>query len=299
MLVRDFSLDAASLHLDGHGAWEAAGTDPGLDLDVHAASLALPDLATIRSLRLPLADVSARLRLSADDVAVGGTLVAHGLEASLQAGSGAIVADRLSMSLDGGRFAGRFAADTTQKEPAVALQGDFTGVDVLALAPFGFDSGKADIGLDVASSGETEAALLGHVSGTAAIDLHDAHMAGFDLGRVETLLAGHGRPPRAALLQALSQGGSGGFSGALTAQMTQGKIGLADARVSSGDGVVSVSGSYDLPSGAANMSLGVVPAIANPPHYTIKLTGPLHDLKAAPDLGAPRNVHPVKRVLKP
>jgi hypothetical protein len=298
MVVREFSLDAASLHLGGHGRVDFTGAAPGFDFAVHAASLALPDPTMLRSMRLPAADVQGRLRLSADEVAIGGALIAHSLKASLEAGAGVVVADRVTADLDGGRFAGRFAADTTQDQPALALQGDFTGVEVFGLAPVGFDSGKADASVDVGSAGLTEAALLGHVFGDAAISLHDAHMAGFDLSRVDALLAGRGHPARAALAQAMSEGGSGGFSGAIETHATHGKLSVSQASVSSGDGVVSASGTYDMPSGNIDVLLSLTPAIASPPRYAIKLQGPLQSVKAMPDLGTARAVHVGKKPAK-
>ena len=298
MLVRDFSLDAASLHLGGHGRLDVAGAAPGFDFAVHAASLALPDLTMLRSMRLPSGDVQGRLRLSADDVAIGGALVAHRLETELAAGSGVFVTDWLTADIDGGRFAGRFAADTTQEQPALALQGDFTGIDVVAVAPVGFDSGKADIGVDAGSAGLTEAALLGHVFGDVSISVHDAHLAGFDLSRVDALSTGHGHPARAALTQAMSEGGSDGFSGSIDAHATHGKVSISQASVSSGDGVVSASGIYDMPSGTIDVMLSLTPAIASPPHYTIKLSGPLQTAKPVPDLGTARAIHVGKKPAK-
>ncbi len=299
VVVRDFTLDAASMHVGGHGDLDFSALEPGFDLDVHAGSLALPDLVTLQSIRLPQAKFHGRMRLSSDVVAVGGALVAHGLVADLEAGSGVVVANTLRADLDGGRFAGQFAADIAQEQPAVSLRGDFTGVDIFAVAPVGLDSGTADVSLDVASSGQTEAALLSHVFGDAAITLHDAHVAGFDLSQVDSLLSGHGHPTRPALMQAMSQGGSGGFSGSIVTKVMHGKMSLTDASMVSGDGMVSASGTYDMLSGTTDMLLALTPAITNPPHYTIRLAGSLHDLKPAPDLGTQRVLQSRKKPLKP
>jgi hypothetical protein len=299
MSVRDFSLDAASLHLGGHGQVDVLAEGPRFDFDVHAGSLALPDLATLGSVRLPTGGIQGHVQLSADDVAVGGALVARGLRAGIEIGSGVVFADKVAADLGGGRFAGQVAADTSGGRAAVSVLGDVTGFDVFALAPVGFDAGKADMSLDLATYGETEQALLGHLFGSADITLHDAHLVGFDLSRVGALLAAHGHPARAALLQAMTQGGSGGFSGSVTARFVHGKMSIAESSVSSADGVVSFNGTYDMPSGTTDLSLGLTPAIANPPHYVIKLAGLLHDLKPQPDLPAPRASHLSKKPLKP
>jgi hypothetical protein len=204
----------------------------------------------------------------------------------------------VAADFEGGRFAGQIAADTSEGRAAVSVLGDFTGIDVFALAPVGFDSGKVDMSVDLATYGETEQALLGHLFGSADITLHDAHLTGFDLSRVGALSAAHGHPARAALLQAMTQGGSGGFSGSVAARVVHGKMSVAGSSVSSADGVVSFDGSYDMPAGTTDFSLGLTPAITNPPHYTVKLTGPLHDLKPQPDLATPRALHVGKKHLK-
>jgi hypothetical protein len=300
--VHDFTLDAASLHLGGHGDLDLSGAEPGIDVDIQSSSLALPDMALLRSVHLPPAKFHGRLRLSAQDVAVGDAIVAHGLQADLAAGSGVFLAQTLVANVAGGAFTGQFALDTTQ--PAVALRGSLTGLDVsagFAQAQLGFDTGKADVTFDVFSAGQAESALLGHLSGDVGFTLHDVHFAGFDLSRVDALLAARGRAPRASLMQALDQGGSGGFSGSGTASVAHGRLSVADASMSSGDGVVSATGTVDLADGAIDMLLGITPSVAHPPHYTVRLTGTPHALKAQPDLGKPvvaPHAHAIKRPSK-
>jgi hypothetical protein len=300
--VKDFTLDAASAHIGGHGDLDLSGTEPGFDFDVQSASLALPDLATLRSARLPAAKAHGQMRLSAQDVAVGGALVAHGLDATFTTAGGAVLVDKLTANLAGGQFAGEWALDTTQEQPATALRGVLTGLDLSGVFPsmaVGLDTGKADITLDVDSAGLTEPAMLSHLSGALGFTLHDAHLVGFDLNRVDTLLAAHGRPARAALAQALSQGSSGGFSGSGALSMAQGKLTVAALDVSSGDGAVSATGTLDLPAGGIDLSVSLTPAVPNPPHYALKLTGTSHDLKVQPDLGKFSPPHPTRAMRRP
>jgi hypothetical protein len=302
--VQDFSLDAASMHLGGHGDLDLSGTEPGFDFDVQSASLALPDLATLRSVKLPASKFHGQMRLSAQDVAVGGALVAHDLEASLTSEAGLVLADKLTARLAGGVFAGQWALDATLEQPAMALRGELTGLDLAGIfpsMPVSLDTGKADLSLDVASAGQTGSAILAHLSGDMGFTLHDAHMVGFDLNRVDTLLATRGRSTRPALMQALTQGSSGGFSGSGTISMASGKLAVSDMNVSSGDGVVSATGTVAMPAGAIDLLVRLTPAVSSPPHYALKLTGTAHDLKVQPDLGKPlaaRAVHPVKRPSK-
>ena len=298
MRVKDFNLDAAALHLGGHGDVDLSGAEPGLDFDVQSTSLALPDLAALRSVKLGPPKFHGRVRLSAQDVAVGGVLVAHDLETSLVSQGGAILADKLSASLAGGRFSGQWAADATQEQPAIALRGGLTGLDLAGMfpsMPVTLDTGKADLDLDVASAGQTGPALLAHLFGDVGFFLHDARLVGFDLNRVDSLLAAHGHPARPALLEALGQGSSGGFSGGGTASMAHGKLTLSGVNLSSGDGAVSATGTLDMPAGAVDFLFGLAPAVPNPPHYALRLTGTSHDLKVQPDLGKPLAVHPLKR----
>jgi hypothetical protein len=286
--VEDFTLDAAALHAGGHGEIDLSGAEPGFDFDVQSASLALPDMATLRSLRLSSGKFHGALRIAAAEVAIGGTVAAHDLQARVTAGGGVFLADSLSSSIFGGRFAGQAALDTTQVPPALALRGDFSGVDLAGgdpSIPVRFDGGKVDVSLDIASAGQTDASVLGHLAGDVAFTLHDAHLAGFDLGRIAALLKTQPRPARTTLLQALSQGGSGGFSGSSTAHLSRGKLELTDAGVSSGDGAVSASGTVDLPGGGIDLVLGITPAVPSPPHYTLKLLGNSHEMRVQRDLG--------------
>jgi hypothetical protein len=299
VLVQDFSLDAAALHMGGHGTMDFSGADPLLDMDVAADSLALPDLAALTGTHVPA--WQGRVGVTAKQLAVGGRIVAHNVSANLLAGAGDFLADPVTAEIAGGRLTARAAFDSARDVPMAALQGDVTGANVsgpLTSLPIDIDAGGIDLGFDVWASGHNEASWLGSLAGDAQLTLHDAQFSGFDLSRLTALLTPRTHPTHAALLQALTQGSSSGFSGDGSASFDHGRAKLTDVHISSADGAVSASGGFDLASGNIDLLLGITPSVADPPHYAIKLAGAPHELKPVVDLGkvvsAPKHLRPKK-----
>jgi hypothetical protein len=288
--LQDFSLAAASLSLAGQGRIDFLGAEPLVKLEIAADTLALPALASLEDDHwLDMLHVPAwggDVRLAAKTVTFGLQPIAQNLTADVHAASGAFYIDTLETEVAGGKLHAQFASDGAR----LALQAQLTGAAIdgkLTGLPIDIDGGGADLNLDLFGSGRTEAALLGSLSGLAHLDLHDAHIDGFDLPRLTTLLTAHPRGTRAALQAALVQGNSAGFSGYANVALDHGHATLSDSFLSSADGALSAAGTVDLPASTIDLKLDLAPALPSPPHFTMHLAGPLREAKSTADLGPP------------
>jgi hypothetical protein len=294
VIVQDFSLDAASLRMEGSGDLDLSGANPAMSLDVRADSLALPAPAMVPAASwqgfLPKT-WTGHVRLAAKDVTLGLRDAASGMEATLDFAAGAAFLHDMTANLSGGRLTAQAALDTEQAQPVAAFSANLSGARLsapLTSWPIDAASGTLDLAVDLLATGAGAAAWPASMSGEVRAMLHDVTLTGFDLTRLTSLLGPHARRSRAALQAALSQGSSADLSGAVSASVDHGIAQVAGASVTSPEGAVSATGSIDLGAETVDLTFGMMPLGAASPHLSVRLSGPWQDAKATPDAGAPR-----------
>lgn len=196
--VRDFAAPALAFDL----------ALDGIDLDRYLPPpraepvAATPAAAAPAAAQLPLdtlraLDIDGHLR--AGRLRVSGLSLAD-LRATVRARDGLIALAPLGASLYGGHYAGNIRLDARGATPAFSFNESLTGIQAGPLLKDLLDnetfSGTADFALEATASGDTEAALLGSLNGTARFRLRDGAVKGFNAAQLirEAKAKFEGRP---------------------------------------------------------------------------------------------------------
>ena len=289
LTVKDFSIAAGALRLSGHGDADFAGLQPRLTAQLQAQELVLPPLPSI-SAPMPswlLEGWQGQIQVTADEVRFGAHVaLTHGA-AMVGVGGGAALADDVVANVAGGRFTGEIAIDTTPASPVWALRGILAGAGIDRLPPLAgvpLRGGMLDLGIDLSAKGNDNAALLATVSGHVQGDLHGASLAGIDLAHLGKLLMAHGPRLRAALTAALSSGDTGPLDGGFDSDVTNGTATIAHAVFTGALGSCTLAGDWDLPAVTSDVRLVALPAVPNPPAFTVRLSGQRRIVDVQPGL---------------
>ena len=260
---------------------------------VAAEVLPLPAVGLRSADPLPLrwlAGWDGTLRLQADSVLLGQAPLLQDLAADLALQGGMLRFERASARLDGGAMSGSVALDTAREPPALAVQAALSGVAVSAPmlgTAVDIASGVLDATMDLQASGHSPATLLATLSGTATATVQDGALRGLDLAAAGAALR---NTDAAAVLAgartALLSGATPVERLDLRIQAGRGVL-TPEGALSGPEGDVSVTGSVDLPSAAAELRLllrPTAPDLAQGPELGLRLTGPLRTLIRTPEL---------------
>jgi len=302
--VSDFTLNAADLHLRGHGDVSYAGAAPAISLDLDADQLALPGVDELPITGLPFAALPAGwqvdAKLSASNVELGLRPAAQDLSAEIAAAEDNVVIDLRHAIVAGGVLSAQAAADATRAPMLVAVRAALSKATLagkISEWPIGVTSGNADLDLDLSSLGDTWRSLIGGLSGDAHLAIRESTLTGLSLAHLDRAFAGRTAPSRASLLDALTTGETGGLSGAADIAIDQGHASIASAALSSSEGTVSVAGKFALADSQADLTIGVTPSLQGSTMFAIRLTGAGTNVKSSVDLGKfePRARRPERR----
>ncbi len=301
--VESFDLSAGSLRASGALALEGIGVSsatPLLSGRIVAETLPLP-LPYLRSPEpLPfgaLAGWRAQVKLEAAQVLAGDSPVLQQVAATLALADGKLRIDALSARIGGGALTGSASAalpaagpspEMTVGSPAVALDLQLSGAaltEKLFDLPVDIASGRLDAALSFGASGYSPAALLSTLAGEARLAVSDGTLAGVSLGGL-----GRNNAPATlaeAAVSAALAGGTTPFSKVeLVLRAGHGVLQVADGRMTGPSGSATLAGSVDLAGNAAELRLGLLPAVTDPPEIVLRLVGPLDALRRVPELGA-------------
>ncbi|WP_458093399.1 AsmA family protein [Roseomonas sp. WA12] len=243
--------------------WRGRDPLPLAALRVADAEIAL-SIARLQPAELPaLRDLRARLRLAA------GNLALEEIEAGLEGGT-----LRGNASLD-------TASDTPRLSLASALRGALISGPLLGL-PLEVAAGDADADLRLAATGSSPAALLGTLSGEAALAVRRGRLTGIDAAAAGRAATAGDEP---ALRRALQDGTTEFETLALRAALAGGRATLSEGSAA-GEGIaLTLRGELDLPRAALDLTALQKPA--DPvPEVGVRLTGPIGIPRRVPELSA-------------
>ena len=287
-----FDLTAGSLRANGTLALDHIGdaaAPPLLSGRVVADTLPLP-LPYLRSPDpLPfgaLAGWQAQVKLEAAHVLAGDAPELLQAAATLALTDGKLRIDGLSARLAQGALTGSASVALPPGQaggsPVLALDAKLAGAvltEKLFGLPVDIASGRLDAAVSVSAAGYSPAALLATLAGQARLAVADGTLSGVSLGAMGPGLAD-------AAVRAALAGGSTPFAQASLGLLAQhGVLHVTEGRMAGPTGAGTLAGSVDLAGQAAELRLGLLPAVADPPEIVLLLTGPLEGLRVVPELG--------------
>jgi uncharacterized protein involved in outer membrane biogenesis len=301
--VEPFDLTAGGLRASGALTLDGLGdpaAPPRLSGRIVADTLPLP--LPLPYLRSPeplafgaLAGWQAQVKLEAAHVLAGASPVLQQAAATLALAEGKLRIDGVSARLADGVLTGAASVELTAGSPALALDLQLAGAavgDPLFETPLDIASGRLDVSLSATASGYSPAALLATLAGEARLTVSDGTVAGVSLGGIGATLAD------AAVRKSLA-GGSTPFTRLeLALQARHGVLQVTSGGMTGPAGAATLAGSVDLAGNAAELRLGLLPDVADPPEIVLLLTGKLDALRLVPELGAVahwRAAHPGER----
>jgi uncharacterized protein involved in outer membrane biogenesis len=175
----------------------------------------------------------------------------------------------------------------------VTLDGALAGFSLTEPAtglPLDLASGRGDAAFRVIAEGNSPAAMLATLSGSASLSASDGTLSGLDLAGAAAAVAADAagsEPPQAvddALRAALSGGTTSFQSLAVRAGIEHGVLSLADAQLAGPAGTVTFSGIVGLPLGSCDLRAEVRLAGPDMPVLGLRLTGPLDAPRRIPEL---------------
>lgn len=303
--IEPFDLTAGGLRASGALTLESIGdpvSPPRLSGRIAADTLPLP----MPYLRSPdplafgaLLGWQGVLKLEAAHILIGDSPVLQQAAAALTLAEGKLRIDGLAARIGDGALSGSasivvppaFAAsgarssssDDADGRPAVALDVQVTGAavtDPLFELPVDIGTGRLDASLSLRASGHSPGALLSTLAGEVRLAASDGTLAGLSLGSLAGAL------PDAAVRAALAGGTTSFAHMDLVLQARHGVLQVTEGRMSGPSGAATLAGSIDLAGDAADLRLGLLPPVADPPEIVLLLAGPLGALRRMPELGA-------------
>jgi len=272
-----------ALTLDGIGG---SASPPVLSGRIVADTLPLPLFYPRAREPLPfgvLAGWQAQVKLAAAHVLADAAPVLQQAQATLELTDGKLRIAGLSARLGGGTLSGSVSADITAEPPALTLDVGASGVvltEPLFGLPVDIASGRLDASLALIASGYSPAALLSTLAGEARLQAADGTLVGVSLGSVE------GRLPDAAVGTALAGGTTAFTRLELALRAQDGVLRVVEGRMTGPSGAATLSGSIDLAGDTAELRLGLLPAVVDPPEIGLFLVGPLDQLRRMSELAA-------------
>lgn len=247
----------------------------------------------------PLLDggVIGEIELKAARVPLSVMLVARNVRAIIRAQENGIVFDALDGSLGGGRIAGRMTMDRSQGGLGIHSTFALEAADI-SFNPTGDArqrfSGTVSLRGEVEGRGLSPATLVGSLSGSAALSIERADLAGLDARAFDAVIRA---ADRGASLDGARVGDivAAAFNaGRLAAGKSEGTLALSAGQIrispiSAGpDGALEASGVIDLVEGQVDVRLTLRgppdPAIAARPELIVSLLGPISAVRRTTDV---------------
>ncbi len=241
--------------------------------------------------------VIGELELKAARVPLSATLVARNLRATIRAQENAIVFDALEGSLGGGRITGRLAMDRSPGGLGIhstfALEGADVLLDTTADTRQRF-AGTISLRGELEGRGLSPATLVGSLSGSAALSIERADLAGLDARAFETVIRAvdRGAPLDAARVGEIVAAAFN--AGRLAAGKSEGTLALSAGQIrispiaAGPDGALEASGVIDLVEGQVDVRLSLRgspdPAVASRPELIVSLLGPVGAVRRTTDV---------------
>ena len=282
----NFELAAGALRAGGMLAIQRAANGSTVTGQVTAETLPLPlpDLHAADPLPTAvLAGWQGSVKVEAGQVLLNQWPAAERVAATLSPAGGLLRIEGLSARVGGGTLSGAFSLDSGAEPPAATLAAALAGVAVsgpLFDLPLDLTAGALDAKLSLTAAGHSPAALLATLNGALRLAVQNGVLQGIDLDRATGDLA------EGAVSSALA-GGSMAFDRLdMTATADHGSVQMKQAELRAASGTIGITGSIDLPGGAADLRLALRPAVPNPPEIGLRLNGPFEALRRIPELAA-------------
>jgi hypothetical protein len=292
--AEDVEITAGSLRGAGRLALDRTAARPRLEGELDFATLPLP--LPLLAAPLPLQGLrawQASVRIAAAQLLVGQRPLLDHLAATVLLDAGRLRIEPLAAGLAGGALQGSVVLDISGETPTVTLDGAAAGFSLTEPAtglPLDLASGQGSAQLRVVAEGNSPAAMLATLSGTASFSVTDGALAGLDLSGAAAAVAADAagtEPPQAvddALRAALTGGTTPFQTFAVRAGIGHGVLSLTDARLTAPAGIVLFSGVVGLPLGSCDLRAEVHPTGPDMPVLGVRLTGPLDAPRRIPEL---------------
>ena len=278
----------------GDRTGDRTGAVPRLDGELDFSELPLPVPSRAAPLSLQgLRAWQASVRVAAARLLAAQRPVLDHVAATVLLDAGRLRLEPLSAELGGGTLRGLAVLDVSGETPTVTLNGAVTGFSLTEPAtglPFDLASGRGDAAFRLLAEGNSPAAMLATVSGTASLSATDGTLTGLDLSGAASAVAADAtatEPSQAvddALRTALSGGTTPFQTLAMRAGIDHGVLSLGDARLTAPAGTVAFSGVVALPLGSCDLRADVRPDGPDKPELGVRLTGPLDAPRRIPEL---------------
>lgn len=287
-------ITAGSLRGGGRLALDRTGATPRVEGELDFASLPLP-LPSLAA-PLPLQGLrawQASVRIAAAQLLAGQRPLLDRFAATVLLDAGRLRLDPVKAELAGGTLQGSAGLDVSGETPRVTLDGALAGFSLTEPAtglPLDMASGRGDAAFRVVAEGNSPAAMLATLSGSASLSATDGTLSGLDLSGAAAAVAADAagsEPPQAvddALRAALSGGTTSFQNFAVRAGIDHGVLSLADAQLAGPAGTVAFSGVVGLPLGSCDLRAEVRLAGPDMPVLGVRLTGPLGAPRRIPEL---------------
>jgi hypothetical protein len=290
----DFVLSLGNLTANGK-IMLAGGKITG---DIDADTLALPPWPV--DLALPWGALMAEtgtIKLSADQVLLGGAPVLGGSAASLVLAPNLATLNLANASLANGTLSGSFTAATAAKTPPdFTTKFKFSGLDAGAIHlppgfPYTIPAGRLAGQAVLTASGTSPAAWASSLAGNAALNASKGSLAGFNLAGLGAAAL---KSPKSstALRKAAASGASDFSSLTVSGNFTKGVYNLGPTSLFSPAGNATATGSISLPGNSLALNLSLLPKLTPPLTIGLTATGSWSNPKKIPNLKAALSWHP-------
>ena len=293
LTANSFDLTAAALHLAGELAIDTASEEPRVTGQVTADMLPLPLPNGASGVPLPIgmlrgwqAEVGVTLR----KMMAGSAIILRDTSAMVTVSDGALRIGQLDGQLAGGTLAANFLFNGVAHPPTLALQAQISKARLatpLADTPIDLGAGTVAAEIDVSAIGYSPATILATLTGRLSATVTDGALTGFDLFAVRQAVE---RTDAASVEQAAKDALMSGTTSFdqldIVCGLAQGDIVLTKARMRSSAGDGMISGDLNLPTRSLDLLLTLRPALANAPGISVRLAGPLDQLKQTPELAS-------------
>ena len=252
---------------------------------VQLETLPLPDAAAFDGWPVrALQGWQAELQLSATVILMDQVPALHGLVAELRLQDAVLSLQGGSGMWRGGVVKASGAVDAKSTPARLSGRAEISGVALEATAAaLGLESGMLSGSLNAEASGQSLAALLATVSGTAQLRVQDGVARGFDLAATGVAL---GQLALASVRDAMLAGATPFDQ--LSAQIDlRGGLATLSGTVAAPAGAARFAGTIDLPAGLIDARISLEPAEpAGAPALDVRVLGPVASPRRTPDLTA-------------
>jgi uncharacterized protein involved in outer membrane biogenesis len=233
------------------------------------------------------------LRVTAEQLLADQRSLLDHVAATILLDAGRLRIEPFEAALGGGTLHGSAALDVSGETPKVTLDGALAGFSLTEPAsglPLDLAAGRGDAAFRVVAEGNSPAAMLATLSGSASLSATDGTLAGLDLPGVVAALAADAaatEPSQSvddALRAALSGGTTPFQTLAVKAGIANGVLSLDDARLTAPAGSIAFSGVVALPLHSCDLRADLRPAGPDAPEFGLRLAGPLAAPRRIPEL---------------